>query len=59
MEEGTLTVSELGILVRAALEQSPALLRCVRGVAIYAHWVTDQDEWAQYERYWVSPAGRP
>lgn len=50
-----LQTSALG--VRAALERSPSLLRCVRGVAVYAHWVTDPAEWEQYERYWVAPSG--
>ncbi len=45
--------------VRAALEQSPALANCVRGVAVYAYWVTDHNEWDQYQRYWVSPTGQP
>jgi hypothetical protein len=52
-----LHTSSLG--VRAALEASPSLTRCVRGVAVYAHWVTDDEEWNQFERHWTSPGGKP
>jgi hypothetical protein len=52
-----LQTSSLG--VRAALEQAPELTRCVRGVSVYAYWVTDDDEWSQYERYWVAPGEQP
>jgi len=52
-----LQTSSLG--VRAALERTPALAKCVHGVAVYAYWVTDDDEWSQYQHYWVTPDERP
>jgi hypothetical protein len=39
--------------VRAALEGDPQRLRCFDGVAVYAEWVTDADEWRDYEQYWL------
>ena len=39
--------------VRAALEQKPARMSCFDGVAVYAEWVTDEDEWAAYEKTWA------
>jgi hypothetical protein len=38
--------------VRAALEESGAG-RCFEGIAVYANWVTDEDEWAAYRRHWL------
>lgn len=40
--------------VRAALELD-AYSGCLAGVAVYAYWVTDDDEWLDFERHWVSP----
>lgn len=37
--------------VRAALENHPNS-DCFEGVAIYADWVTDADEWTLYQRVW-------
>jgi hypothetical protein len=39
--------------VRAALEDKPSRLACLDGVAVYAEWVTDEDEWAAYEKSWA------
>jgi len=41
--------------VRSALESLPNQQECFRGVAIYANWVTDADEWSQFERDWQRP----
>ena len=38
--------------VRSALEALGAVPPCFAGVAVYANWVTDAQEWEQYERYW-------
>jgi hypothetical protein len=38
--------------VRAALESLPGAAECFRGVAIYSDWVTDADEWRQFDRGW-------
>ncbi len=43
--------------VRSALESFPEKPECFRGVSIYAHWVTDSDEWLQFEQFWRHPAG--
>jgi hypothetical protein len=40
--------------VRAALEAKPARQQCLDGVAVYAEWVTDEDEWAAYEKNWAN-----
>jgi hypothetical protein len=39
--------------VRAALEDKPSRQGCLDGVAVYAEWVTDEDEWAAYEKNWA------
>jgi hypothetical protein len=39
--------------VRAALEEKPARLDCFEGVAVYAEWVTSEDEWQAYEKNWA------
>jgi hypothetical protein len=39
--------------VRAALEDQPSRRACLDGVAVYAEWVTDEDEWAAYEKNWA------
>ncbi len=41
--------------VRSALESFPNEPECFRGVSIYANWVTDADEWRQFEHTWRSP----
>ena len=41
--------------VRAALEE-PGFGSCLAGVSVYAYWVTDEDEWAEFDRYWRRPA---
>ncbi|MBW2494816.1 MAG: hypothetical protein JRE43_08690 [Deltaproteobacteria bacterium] len=41
--------------VRSALEAFPEKPECFRGVSIYANWVTDPDEWLQFERHWRHP----
>jgi hypothetical protein len=41
--------------VRSALESFPEAPECFRGVSIYANWVTDSDEWSQFERFWRRP----
>jgi hypothetical protein len=28
---------------------------CFSGVAIYSYWVTDEAEWRDFRRYWMSP----
>ena len=39
--------------VRAALEShGPVAPDCFEGVAIYANWVTDEQEWTDFERVW-------
>ncbi len=43
--------------VRSALESFPQAPPCFRGVSIYANWVTDEDEWLQFERFWIDPTG--
>lgn len=40
--------------VRAALEVD-AFEDCLSGVAVYAYWVTDDDEWRDFERHWLMP----
>ncbi len=45
--------------VRSALESLSEANReadCFRGVAIYANWVTDADEWQQLDEFWRRPA---
>ena len=42
--------------VRSALESHSGDASCFRGVSIYANWVTDDDEWLQFERAWRRPA---
>lgn len=37
--------------VRAALETHPA--PCFEGVAVYAEWVTDEQEWQQLREHWA------
>ena len=41
--------------VRSALESFPNKPECFRGVSIYANWVTDADEWRQFEHTWKNP----
>jgi hypothetical protein len=41
--------------VRSALESFPEKPECFRGVSIYANWVTDSDEWLQFEQFWRHP----
>jgi hypothetical protein len=44
--------------VRAALEAQGEAPPCFTGVAVYAYWVTDDDEWRDFERYWTAPRAR-
>ncbi len=46
-------IEDAALGVRAALEQNAARMKCFDGVAVYADWVTDEDEWAAYERTWA------
>ena len=43
--------------VRAALEAGGPYAECLEGVAVYAHWVTDESEWRDFERHWIAPGG--
>jgi hypothetical protein len=38
--------------VRSALESLPGAAKCFRGVAIYSNWVTDAEEWRQFDEGW-------
>ncbi|MFC2172187.1 hypothetical protein ACFLU6_06095 [Acidobacteriota bacterium] len=38
--------------VRSALEKR-STRPSFEGVAVYSNWVTDHDEWRQYDRYWL------
>jgi hypothetical protein len=40
--------------VRAALERLDEPPACFSGVAIYANWVTSEEEWATYQRHWIA-----
>ncbi len=42
--------------VRSALEAASEPAPCFRGVAVYANWVTDPEEWEEYRSHWVTPA---
>ena len=41
--------------VRSAIEASPGRAACLVGVAIYSNWVTDEDEWRDFRRFWMNP----
>jgi hypothetical protein len=41
--------------VRSALETGHGTANCVAGVAIYSNWVTDENEWEDFRRYWMRP----
>jgi hypothetical protein len=43
--------------VRAALEELGTHAECFDGVAIYANWVTDEQEWAEYRESWLDTTG--
>jgi len=43
--------------VRAALEDRGPHSECFDGVALYANWVTDEHEWAEYRSDWLDTAG--
>lgn len=43
--------------VRAALEDLGRDAPCFDGVAIYANWVTDEKEWAEYRESWLDTTG--
>ncbi len=45
--------------VRSALESLSKKSECFRGVSIYANWVTDADDWLQFERSWSHPVSLP
>jgi hypothetical protein len=38
--------------VRSALESLSGMSACFRGVSVYAHWVTNDDEWQQFDEVW-------
>jgi hypothetical protein len=44
--------------VRAALEEVGSEADCFEGVAVYADWVTDADEWLDYRRFWLNARPR-
>ena len=48
-------VANAALGVRSALESFPEKRDCFRGVSIYANWVTEPDEWLQFERFWRHP----
>ncbi|MCK6580154.1 MAG: hypothetical protein L6Q98_18845 [Anaerolineae bacterium] len=39
--------------IRAGLDQAGTAARYITGVAIYAGWETDEEEWSAYQRAWV------
>lgn len=41
--------------VRSALESFPKPPECFGGVSVYANWVTDDAEWSDFEKHWVTP----
>ncbi|MGH0036942.1 MAG: hypothetical protein ACQGVK_18095 [Myxococcota bacterium] len=43
--------------VRAALEELGTGTDCFDGVAVYANWVTDEKEWADYREHWLDTTG--
>jgi hypothetical protein len=43
--------------VRAALEELGTDASCFDGVAVYANWVTDDREWADYRDQWLDTTG--
>lgn len=45
--------------VRSALETFPSTPDCFRGVAIYANWVTNDDEWSQLDASWRDTPAAP
>jgi hypothetical protein len=50
---------DLGIRgVIAGLEDERSAREVFAGIAIYAHWVTDEQEWAVYRQLWGNPAPR-
>jgi hypothetical protein len=38
--------------VRSALESLSGKPACFRGISVYAHWVTNDDEWRQFDEFW-------
>lgn len=49
-------VENVGTAVRGAIDglrQAGSAARHVRGLAIYADWTTNDDEWAQFKQDWV------
>jgi len=67
---GVPTYDESGLMHRASVETTENALRGViaglrglgaggtfEGVALYAEWTTDDEEWAVYERLWRGKAG--
>ncbi len=38
--------------VRSALESLSGKSACFRGISVYAHWVTNDDEWQQFDDVW-------
>lgn len=42
--------------VRSALEDRESPTPCLLGVSVYSNWVTDEEEWADFRRYWMEPA---
>ena len=46
-------ISNAALGVRAALEELDSDHDCFEGVAVYANWVTDPGEWADYRNHWL------
>lgn len=45
------------LAVRSALEDRESPTPCLLGVSVYSNWVTDEEEWADFRRYWMEPTG--
>ncbi len=48
-------VGNAALGVRSALESLSGTAACFRGVSVYAYWVTDDDEWQQFDEVWRHP----
>ncbi len=56
-EVENLRTASLG--VRSTLEAQGDQANCIVGVAIYSNWVTDEDEWRDFRRYWMHQPSAP
>ena len=45
-------ISNAALGVRSALESLSGHSGCFRGVSVYAHWVTNDEEWLEYDEIW-------